>query len=222
MQCEEAQQLFDGYLDGELSPSLATELAAHRVQCSECRRALALLEVSEHIISSDRNTVTLEAGFAERLIACMEHPPVRWTDRVGRWLYVGAPLAAAAVIALAFLGVFDGRRTTEVAGDRVVANLDDILMVTSPETSEASPGGLAPGDENLIGRVQTSLEQKRRSAESLRSAIDLTLLQQLHLLEQANQTKPAEGTPAGGAASGVEKPAKPGRKSTDADEVEEL
>ena len=34
--CQNARQLFDRYLDGELTSSLHTELHAHRLNCSEC------------------------------------------------------------------------------------------------------------------------------------------------------------------------------------------
>jgi anti-sigma factor RsiW len=115
MRCKDAQKLFDAYLDGELSPSLAAELGAHQLQCPRCRRELALLEVTGHILSSDPEDASLGDDFAERLLACLEQrPPHRRLKRVQRWLYIGVPLAAAAVIALAFIGVFNPE--TRVAG----------------------------------------------------------------------------------------------------------
>ncbi len=119
MQGEQARQLFDAYLDGELSPPLAMELGAHRIHCPECRRALALLEVSGHIIASDRDPVDLSSGFSNRLLACMGPPGGRWEQRLRRVMYIGGPLAAAAVVTMAFLGVFD-RDQGEWAGKEEV------------------------------------------------------------------------------------------------------
>src|SRR3990172_9471766 len=100
MRCEEAQQLFDGYLDGELSPSLTTELDAHRLQCADCRRALAILEVTGHVLVSDREAIMLESKFTDRLLACVETPGQRRVRQARRFLYVAGPMAAAAVIVL--------------------------------------------------------------------------------------------------------------------------
>lgn len=114
--CRQAQQLFDAYLDGELSPSLETELGAHRVQCGDCRRALALLEVSGHIIRADHEDVTADSAFTDRLLACMDEPDHSLTHRAWRVASIGGGLAAAALVALAFLGLFDTRQRGKVAG----------------------------------------------------------------------------------------------------------
>lgn len=119
MDCRQAQQLFDAYLDGELSPTLETELGAHRVQCGDCRRALALLEVSGHIIRADHEEAATDSAFTDRLLACMDEPSRTLTHRAWRIASIGGGLAAAAVVALAFLGLFDSRQRGMVAGERV-------------------------------------------------------------------------------------------------------
>lgn len=194
MDCNQAQHLFDAYLDGELSPALATELGAHRVRCSDCRRALALLEVSEHILSLDRDPVSLDENFSERLVACVERGSTPLAQRAGRWVYLGGPIAAAAVIALAFLGVFDGRRETEVAGARVVA---DFKHVPGETADEGRSGGLTssdPAPEAMFEEAQSAIQARRRSLESLQAAFDLTLQPALNLLEKAQdaQQEPVE------------------------------
>ena len=189
MQCAQARQLFDAYLDGELSPALATELGAHRVRCPECRRALALLEVSGHIVASDRDRVALDGDFTDRLMACMEASGRRWTRRIGRTLYVAGPLAAAAVIALAFLGVFDGRGETKVAGVSVTTDVLEVPLsgpsVVSdtpvPESSETDDHSL----EKLLERMHANIQAKRHSGQSLQQALDLKVLQLLEMLEKA-------------------------------------
>jgi hypothetical protein len=202
MRCEQAQQLFDAYVDGELSVALATEVGAHRLKCPECRRALALLEVSGHIIASDGEQVALRGEFSERLLACVEAPIGHWRRRLRRGLYIGGPLAAAAVVALAFLGAFDrGNSPIRVAGGRETrvqrANgvEDRPLSSLSPRRiDEGDPkreGGARVSDERLeewVERTRDNLDAKRQSSESLRKAFNLTILQLLDILEQAKET----------------------------------
>ena len=132
MRCNQAQQLFDAYLDGELSPSLAAELGAHQLQCARCRQALALMEVTGHILASEPGEASLSHDFANRLLACLKHPRTRPLRRLQRWVYLGVPLAAAAMIALAVTGVFD--RQTRVAGDT-----DYMPSPGAPLVDSASP-----------------------------------------------------------------------------------
>ena len=189
MRCDQAQQLFDAYLANELSPSLRTELGAHRLRCEDCRRALALLEVTGHVISLDSEPVKLGGAFTDRLMACMEPAPQRWQRRV-RWAaYVGTPMAAAAVIALAFLGAFDGH-DTKVLG--VKENLSDVVpTLVSPSSSDGQgEAGLPAGaDDRLLqewfDRAQQNISTKRESSESLQRALDLKILQLLDAIEKA-------------------------------------
>ncbi|UCE60054.1 MAG: zf-HC2 domain-containing protein [Phycisphaerales bacterium] len=200
MRCEEARQLFDAYLDGELSKSLATELAAHRVRCPACRRALALLEVSGQIIASDREPVTLDEDFSGRLLACVEAPERRWPLRVRRTLFYAGPLAAAAVIALAFLGVFDrgnGAQPHEVAGHKETREVPVYVPgeestgdsgVNSPDETAAAEYAL----EQWMKQAQQNSEAKRQSVESLHKALDLTIGQWLDILEEAKDASASE------------------------------
>ena len=219
MHCEQAQRLFDAYLDGELSAPLATELGAHRLQCSDCRRALALLEVSEHILTLDQDPVTLDDNFTDRLVACVDRSTNNWRNRLGRVIYVGGPLAAAAVIALAFLGVFDGGRSGEVAGNRVVATFDDAdaSVHTQPSTPTEAEH---PGGEPLMDRAQRSFESKRRSVESIQKAFEMTLQQPLNLLEQGTQPNKT-GAEEAGSTRRTAPVTKPGDKER-SDELEDL
>ncbi len=203
MRCEQAQQLFDAYLDGELSVPLATELGTHRLQCPECRRALALLEVSGHIIASDREPVVLKGRFSERLLACVERPVGRWHRQARHGLYIGGPLAAAAVVALAFLGVFDrGDSGFRVAGqiDTGITRSDDgASPAPSPSNVEersadaaAGPGVSDERVEEWIEQTRKNLDAKRQSGESLQQALNVTITQLLDILEQAKEAPPGE------------------------------
>lgn len=194
MQCEQARQLFDAYLDGELSPSLATELGAHRLRCADCRQALALLEVSGHILRSDRDSVQASDDFTDRLLACVDSAP-KWRRRVLNTLYVGGPLAAAAVIALAFIGVFDGKGPSQVAGVKEMASP---AMIQSAETEKSKvPAAATPivtvdPVEQALGDFidQTQLNMKNKG-ESVQRVLDLTVLQMLEILEEAKERSQA-------------------------------
>ena len=105
MNCESARNLFNKHLDGELSPSLETELAAHRLQCSQCRHELALMEVAGHVIAADGGgNEILNQGFTDRLLACIDTQPETslrvWYYR--KWVR-GSGLAAAAAVGIALL-----------------------------------------------------------------------------------------------------------------------
>jgi len=192
MRCEEARQLFDSYLNGELSSRMATELHAHRVKCSNCRRELALLEVSGHVLQVDSDPISLDVDFTDRLMACMESPNSAWSKRL-RWVvYVGAPLAAAAVVALAFLGVFDTNGVGRVAG--VSTSVEDVLgqppvpsVLGDAPVAEKKSTQVHPSLDEWFLRVQSDVEAKRRDGQTLDRAVDLTILQLMDILEEAKK-----------------------------------
>ncbi len=101
MNCKQAQNLFDTYLNGELSGPLATEFAAHKVSCDKCRRELALLEVAGHVIASDTDTPILSDEFTDRLLAaCQTRQELPWYRQRRILFKISAPLAAAACLAM--------------------------------------------------------------------------------------------------------------------------
>jgi len=191
MRCHEAQQLFDAYLDAELSASMTAELDAHRLQCAECRRALAILEVTGHVLSADPQPVALTGDFTNRLMACVETPRAKRWGQVRRYLYAAGPLAAAAVIALAFLGAFDRTGPSRVAGVKVEPAVHDVSATAaipappqspSPAELEASQRAI----DDWIAQMRANMEVKRQSSQSIQRAVDLTVLQLLDVLEEFN------------------------------------
>ena len=221
MRCEDARQLFDVYLDGALSAPLVTELGVHRVQCPQCRRELALLEVAGHIVASEQDETSLPDGFTDRLLDCVESPASRGWARWRLRLYVGGPLAAAAVIAMAFLGFFD-REPGQVLGNRenvpAVLHRMTVERAESVRNTEAEPNrqrSATPNEDRLfqewLRRAQESLQSKRQSSESLQSAFDLTVLQLLEILAPTPPLTDAE--------SPVSTKPKP---SADGDDVEDM
>lgn len=198
MDCRQAQQLFDAYLDGELSPSLATELGAHRVQCADCRRALALLEVSGHIISADHDEVMPDEAFTDRLLACMDEPNPAITHRIWRVATIGGGLAAAALVALAFLGMFDSGHRGVVAGVREegtarpaattlssttlpVATFDELLEDSAPASS--STGAL----QDLANQSQLNSNKPGEPINVLGKVLEYTTERGIGVLERASE-----------------------------------
>lgn len=190
VRCEQARQLFDAYLDGELSSALETELGAHRVRCASCRREIALLEVSGHVLRTDLDDSTLSGDFTDRLLRCVEEakPPLRL--RLRRVVYVAAPLAAAAVIAMAFFGAFDGKSASRVAGlQEVNPHLSRSDLPEPPREIAPAAAPVAPvpelAFEEWLRQAGANVEAGRRTGESLHQMLDDTFQSVLILLEDA-------------------------------------
>ena len=194
MHCEQARQLFDAYLDGELSPSLATELGAHRLRCADCRQALALLEVSGHILRSDRDPVQPSDDFTDRLLACVDSAP-SWRRKVLNSIYIGGPLAAAAVIALAFVGVFDGKRPSQVAGVKQVATPSAVQSTQPgkpiPPAAFVPVPTVDPAEQALGEYIDLTQQRMKDKGDSVQRVLDLTVLQMLDILEEAKDRSPS-------------------------------
>jgi hypothetical protein len=109
--CQQARQLFDRYLDGDLSESLQAELYAHVLHCSPCQARLAVLETCGDVIRMDRCESAVGPDFTDRVMAaCRDDLAKRSVTRRKRRLvrlparrvawYGAGSLAAAASIAL--------------------------------------------------------------------------------------------------------------------------
>lgn len=192
MRCEQVRQLFDAYVDGELSASQRTELGAHRLQCAECRRELALLEVTGHVLATDRLPAETSAGFTDRLLACIDSPRRRWTHRIRRGLYIGGPMAAAAVVGLAFLGFFD-RRETLVLGHKVERTATS--HVAAPNDGSESANFISdPSVEVEHGESHPSefFRRLRENVEAMEK-LNATTLQLLESLQQPSPERAVTG-----------------------------
>lgn len=187
MRCTEAKRLFDPYLDGELSTALRAELDAHRLECADCRRSLAILEVTGHVLAAPTQERALPRDFTDRLMACVETPrQYRW-NQFRRYVYAGVPLAAAAVIALAFLGAFDRSGPSKVAGVKVEPVLAPMVEPsTGPNPSPQDVQAAQRAIDEWIAQMRAGAEIKRQNEKSLQKAVDVTVLQLLDILEGFN------------------------------------
>lgn len=107
MNCSEAGQFFDAYLDGELTGSLRLEFDAHRLRCTACQQKLAMMEACEHILAGDTRGPKFSPNFTNNVMNEIRHRgltrPLRPRRRM---VYVAAGIMqAAAVIVFAFLWV---------------------------------------------------------------------------------------------------------------------
>jgi hypothetical protein len=126
----------------------------------------------------------------------MDAPKRRWHERGRYALYYAGPLAAAAVIALAFVGVFDRGNGTRVEGLKV----ENVEAPSAPVVQEPAATALEADEsteaehalDEWIDQTRQSLQDKRQSGESLQKALDLTVGQWLDILEQANDTSSPE------------------------------
>lgn len=104
MNCREAEQFFDAYLDGELAGSLRLEFDAHRLRCPVCQQKLAMMEACEQIIAHDARMPALSDDFAYRVMNEIRQRRVLTLHarrrRIVRAASVLLPAAAAVLLAV--------------------------------------------------------------------------------------------------------------------------
>lgn len=198
MRCEQAQELFDGYLDGDLSPTLTRELGAHQLSCPKCRQAIALIEVTGHILASNTEDEELDEGFTNRLLSCLERSRAGWPARFRLWFYVGGPLAAAAVVAFGFLGVFS-RSDSQVAGRRAFAPTP-LFVAENPDAGGRSDETIVDSGETPLDRwIRDGMESaagKDPDVDEQPRPIELTILQLFDVINEAMESEAVpEGSP---------------------------
>lgn len=120
IRCEQAERIFDAYADGTLSPSWTAELHAHQLECTDCRRELALIRVCGDVVATDRREPQPSTDFANQVMAAWGQQRRRvlpWPRRVARLAIGLGTAAAAAMVALVILVPQEApQRPTAVAG----------------------------------------------------------------------------------------------------------
>jgi anti-sigma factor RsiW len=192
MNCQLAHNLFDAYLDGDLSRSLRTELDAHRLQCAQCRHELALLEVAGHMIGSDVDEAAdaLSDGFTDRLLACVDADVDRadrsaarsiWSMRSIQSIrsmrptwFIGGGLAAAAVLAVSFTIGSWRSPSQRVAGE---IHTNPAAMTADGDTE--SQVDLEQAADTLVRQVENTWKDHVENAESILQVSQFTILRVL-------------------------------------------
>lgn len=153
MNCSDAEQLFDAYLDGELSGALRLEFDAHRLRCGVCQKKIAMLESFEFVVASDDRTPTISDDFTDRVMASLGSRPVRLARR--RRVAIGSAVAlqAAAVIVFAILWRSSASTSPSVVpGERVSPELE--VAMNDPTGAELKRYMFS----ELMRSVQNSIE----------------------------------------------------------------
>ena len=191
--CQHAKHLFDQYLDGELSPSLQTELHAHQLQCSDCQGELALLESCGDVIAYDRCEPVLSDSFTDRVLFAQRatiKPVIGSSNKLQRrWvrhvLMVASPVAAAACVVLAVLLAGPTGQTGQPSHQTWVAGITNTVSGPSRELLNLTgKHGQGTADElaasngfvdAMLGRcieqVKTTANGTQRSVEQLSSFV---------------------------------------------------
>ncbi len=108
MNCSEAEQFFDAYLDGELSGSMRLEFDAHRLRCPLCQQKLAMMEACEHIISRDGHQPALSKDFSDRVMRQIGQGPITARRHRRRRLTIVAAVVLQAAAVIVFAVVVSG------------------------------------------------------------------------------------------------------------------
>jgi hypothetical protein len=126
------------------------------------------------------------------------------------------------MVGLAFLGVFD-RRAGEAAGHREAAPDSVRMFVQSPVPAVDSPGAAETlsVDARVLGewfeRTSEHIAAKEQAGESLQRMMDLTILQLLDVLRQAQESAHGNRTAADRSASPATAPNKPNTSGSERD-----
>lgn len=117
--CQQAHNLFEDYLNDELSAALTAELDAHRLECDACRHQLTLMEACGNVVRLDTNEPHVSADFTDRLMAILDEDQGRrgWLQIDRRLKVACGLLGVAAAIALVVL--FYPADSPEIAAEQV-------------------------------------------------------------------------------------------------------
>jgi len=127
--CEHAHNLFDAYLDDELSSSMRMELNAHRLSCVSCQQQLTLLESCADVVSRDETAPALSDAFTDRVMAALPAMTVT-APRTARIYRLFVPVGAvAAAIAMVIMLTPPISSTKEATNNRT----NDTTQVASSE-----------------------------------------------------------------------------------------
>lgn len=210
MDCEQARNLFDAYLDGELSSALATELGAHRLQCPSCRQELALMEVAGHVVGAGTDEPALADGFTDRLLACIEPTVTAPRKRRHRIIRIGGGLAAAACLTL--FVVYLTRPGEQVAGRSETPDGTELTIGAGEPPFPESPGPELEDARATLQQIEDTFRDTQQSSDSLLRFGQMTLLEMFDTLRlEALRDAGTQGAPPEDEATG-----------DDADDVEDI
>lgn len=166
--CQDARQLFDRYLDDELSPALQTEVHAHVLHCSECQNDLAIAEACGDVIRLDKCEPRLSGSFADRVLAASRPMRQVHAARARRlpWL-IGAPMAAAACLALVFASQMPSNVSSPSAAVVVQPAVETPVVVVTSTPVQSVVAGTSIAAPQSVRDELTKLTDKKLSPEAM-------------------------------------------------------
>ncbi len=171
--CEQAQHLFDSYLNDELSASLVAEVDAHRLECAACRHQLVLMEACGNVIRLDACEPRPSADFTDRLMAILDEEKAspRWLGISRGMKIAGGLLGVAAAIAAVVLFYPSETSTqepiTQIAPAQISA--DEIKSTQAAGLISGLPIGLLL---DATDSISSSIDLGQCSIDHLRTTID--------------------------------------------------
>lgn len=104
MNCRQVDEYIFSYCDGELAPSLTSELEAHIANCSDCQANLELTRMENEVLHSEMKIPTLSDGFSAGVMASickngLGGPAETAAAKTNRPWYTRTPLWLAATAA---------------------------------------------------------------------------------------------------------------------------
>jgi hypothetical protein len=136
--CDHVQNLFDAYLNDEISAAQASEVDAHCLKCESCRKQLRLMEACGNVIRLDTSEPQLSNDFTSRLVNIIEQEPAVFGLQLHRRMKIAAALLGAAAT-IALFGFF-GRQMW--VGEVDPARPDIASQNTVPQDHTSAPVSL--------------------------------------------------------------------------------
>jgi hypothetical protein len=181
MNCHETRERLSDLLDLALAAPERAEVGAHLEGCPDCRRELDRLRATVSLLSRvERPRAPL--GFVDRVTAAAR--PVPWYLRLGRRFFlplnIKLPVQAAAMLAIAVLGVYLLQRTPEWR-DAARPELQSPALRSEPSrtttaapTPSIAPNQPGPDQKDLkAGKVDSATvsEPAPRTARETENAV---------------------------------------------------
>src|SRR5438309_1463540 len=143
MDCTNAQNLLDAYVDGELEPLRNLEIEEHVHGCARCSQTYSDRQIIRGGLKTESLYFKAPADLQKRIQhsvrqAAKAEAPAGWFS--GSWFKIAAPIAATALVVLMLVPYFHGLSSDELLTHEVVAGHIRSLMVNHladvPSTNE--------------------------------------------------------------------------------------
>lgn len=145
MNCNDAQNLIHGYLDGEMDLGRSLEIEGHLQGCPVCARVYESHKALQSGIRNSSLYFKPSAKLRKRIRAALRdadkaggRPSVRAWPRHWRWFGVAASLVLAAIITWALVLSFSARSTDDLLTQEVISSHVRSLMAENHLTDVAS------------------------------------------------------------------------------------